>query len=81
MAAEDSDTVTTLEMQTVAADAAATPPRRTGSGSAAQPRTQALANVVSTVLTRYGPLLGLVALIVVIVAQLVRRRRRRASEG
>lgn len=97
VAAEDSDTVTTLEMQTVGAEpggpsglepepapgpaaAPAAPPQRSGSSSSvAQPRAHAVADVVSVVLTRYGPLLGLVALVVVIVAALGRRRHRRTD--
>ncbi len=93
--AEDDDTVTTLEMQTVGVEADGpsglgpapvggappAPPRRSGSSTITQSRRQALANAVSPVLTRYGPLLGLVALVAVVVAQLVRRRRRGAGRG
>ena len=78
--AEDSDTVTTLEMQTVRADASVTPPRRTGSGGMAQPHARTAADVWSAVLTRYAPLLGLVALVVVLL-QLLRRRRHEGDEG
>jgi carbon monoxide dehydrogenase subunit G len=93
-AAEDSDTVTTLEMQTVTSEPGGRPhreserPSRPGGASAAapdwyasgsrvaQPRGQAVVNVVSALLTRYGALLGLVALVALVVATLVRRRRR-----
>lgn len=90
--AEASDTVTTLEMETVGAEpigqlepelaprpfaASAAPPDWYASPrNVAEPRAHAVADVLSTVLTRYGPLLGLVALVTVIIVTLVRRRRR-----
>jgi carbon monoxide dehydrogenase subunit G len=41
-----------------------------------QPAGSAVANVVTTVLRRYGPLLGLLSLVLVIVIRLINRRRR-----
>jgi uncharacterized protein len=41
-----------------------------------QPAASVLANVVSTVLRRYGPLLGFLSLMVLIVIKLINRRRR-----
>ena len=53
------------------------PWRYTPPSDLSQPAASVVANVVSTLLRRYGPLLGLLSLVVVIVIKLINRRRRR----
>jgi hypothetical protein len=52
------------------------PWRYTPPSDLSQPAVSVVANVVSTLLRRYGPLLGLLSLVAVIVIRLVNRRRR-----
>lgn len=52
------------------------PWRYTPPSDLSQPAVSVVANVVSTLLRRYGPLLGLLSLVAVIVIRLVSRRRR-----
>jgi carbon monoxide dehydrogenase subunit G len=61
------------------APAPTTPPgpyRYTPPGDLSQAHDHVVANVVSTLLRRYGPLLGFLSLLVVIVIKLINRRRR-----
>jgi uncharacterized protein len=52
------------------------PYRYTPPSDLSQPDSHVVVNVVSTLLRRYGPLLGFLSLVVVIVIKLVNRRRR-----
>jgi carbon monoxide dehydrogenase subunit G len=52
------------------------PWRYTPPSDLSQPAVSVVANVVSTLLRRYGPVLGLLSLVAVIVIRLVNRRRR-----
>jgi len=52
------------------------PWRYTPPSDLSQPAVSVVANVVSTLLRRYGPLLGFLSLVVVIVIRLINRRRR-----
>lgn len=75
------DDAALVDQTSVAAPASATtapprPYRYTPPSDLSQADSHVVVNVVSTLLRRYGPLLGLLSLVVVVVIKLINRRRR-----